>query len=390
MHEKNINRIMTLVFLFLIFGFSIWNLFLPQTAFSETENRALSLFPKLNAKEIKNGRWMQEFEQYTTDQFLLRDDFMRLKTKADLIIGKMDNGKVYFGKDGYLISKDQLDVRQQAANRVLLCSFLERINQMEINKNKIQTSVLIVPTASSIEQDKLPQYAPVLEEEKGISNLQAQIERISHKTVFVDGTKPLLLAKKTEEATQLYYRTDHHWTTFGAYEVYKYWAEENGFVPFGKEDFQIRLVSNSFYGTNQAKALGAETMPDEIYSWSFKNEPQYSMEIPAKNQVKDSIYEKEFLSKKDKYAYFLGGNYGEMVIHTPLKNDRHLLIIKDSYANCFIPFVCGHYESITVIDPRYFRGNIYNTMQQNGITDVLFLYNIVQFSNDRNFVYGVR
>ncbi|WP_324825038.1 DHHW family protein [Sinanaerobacter sp. ZZT-01] len=388
MNEKNINRITVWVFLSLIIGFAICNHILPQMSFSENENRSLVLFSKPNVKEIKNGRWMKSFEQYASDQFLFRDNFMRIKTKTDRMLGKMDNGKVYFGKDGYLISMDRPDQRQQAANSSLLCTFIKRMGVAEKQKNQISVSILMLPSVSSVECEKLPQFTPVFEEEREIKRLEEQIKQISQNAIFVDGAAPLLSAKKN--GTQLYYRNDHHWTTFGAYEVYRYWAEKNGFVPYDKEAFQIRLVSESFYGTNQAKALGAETVADKIYSWTFIDEPKYSIEIPAENLVKHSLYEESFLRKKDKYAYFLGGNVGEMLIHTPIKNGRNLMVIKDSYANCFIPFLCGHYESITVIDPRYYRGVICDTIQENGVNEVLFLYSFLQFSNDRNFVYGVR
>lgn len=390
MREKNINKITVLVFLSLVFGFSLWNLFLPQKAFSDTENRSLSLFPRLDEQEIKNGHWMQEFEQYASDQFLLRDEFMRIKTKTDLALGKKDNGKVYFGKNGYLISMDDIDERQQAANAALLCSFLDRVSQMRTHTNKIRSSILIVPTASTIERDKLPDFSPDPEEGQRILNLKAQVEHVSRDTIFVNPMEALSSAKKDKKTAQLYYRNDHHWTTDGAYEAYRLWAEENSLQPFEREDYDIHLVTDQFYGTNQAKALGAETVPDQIYSWTLKSEPKYRVEIPEKNEERRSLYEERFLTQKDKYAYFLGGNFGEMIIHTPIKNDRSLLVIKDSYANCFIPFLAGHFEKITLIDPRYFRGSIEEVMQRQETTDLLFLYNVVQFCNDRNFVYGVR
>lgn len=390
MQEKNLKKITAIIFIMLVFGFSLWNLFLPQKAFSETENRKLSLFPSWNEKQIKNGRWMQEFEQYASDQFLFRDEFMRVKTKTDLALGKKDNGKVYFGKDGYLISMDTLDERQKAANVVLLTSFLNKLNQREWNGTELHTSILLVPTAGTVERDCLPHYANVPNEEQALRNIEAQVKSGGSDPIFIHLMKVFSPINKEEKDSQMYYRTDHHWTTYGAYEAYRVWAEKNNLQPFEKKAFRIRLVTENFYGTNQAKAVGAEVAPDEIFSWSLKGEPKYRVEIKGENEVRNSLYDETFLSQKDKYAYFLGGNFGEMHIHTPLNNDKNLLIIKDSYANCFVPFLVGHFENIVVIDPRYFRGSIYEVIEKQEITDLLFLYNIVQFSNDRNFVYGVR
>ncbi len=386
MHENNNHRITVWLFLAFITGFSIYNHLLPQQAFSETENRSLAVFPKFTIREVVNGRWMKAFEESASDQFPFRDSFMRIKTKADLAVGKSDNGKVYFGRDGYLIGMERPNLKQQTANRILLCSFLERIEK-EI-ESPIPVSVLLVPSAGTVEKKKLPEFTPPFEEASEMEALTREIEKVSKKTLVVNAIKPLTTAK--ENGIQIYYRNDHHWTTFGAYEVYRDWAAKNKIAPLDRSAFQVRLVSNSFYGTNQAKALGAEQAADEIYSWSLKENPDYLVEVPSEKRITHSIYEDAFLRKKDKYAYFLGRNTGELRIHTPVKNGKNLMVIKDSYANSFVPFLCGHYESITVIDPRYYRGKIYDTIQENKVTEILFLYSFLQFSNDRNFVYGVR
>ena len=88
-----------------------------------------------------------------------------------------------------------------------------------------------------------------------------------------------------------------------------------------------------------------------------------------------TFYDISYLETRDKYAMFLGGNHAELKIQTTSQSEKNLLVMKDSYANCFIPFLVQNYRTIIVVDPRYYLGDIDQLISDEGITDILFLYN---------------
>lgn len=441
MNKKNCGSAVTaLLFAGMLAFLSLWNILLPQREFSPMENRELALFPAVSAAGIKSGKWMSAFETFSADQFLFRDGFMRIKTAADLALQKEDNGRVYFGRDGYLFSIDSIDGKQANANLALTANFIRRAKE----KNpSLRTSVLLAPTAHSVLADKLPVSAPVPDEKAALFRAFDFLKEQAPDTVLANPFSALEKAEKRQRdeygqgkgpegrsgegnakgqagaqgdnpipdpVPQLYYRTDHHWTTDGAYIAYRQWAEEYGLVPYGRELFRREAVTQSFYGTNQSKAPGVMARPDFIVRYVQEKAAPYKVTIwrdiakPDQPEIRDSLYDDGYLSGKDKYGYFLGGNQPQLRIETPVKNGRRLLLVKDSYANCMVPFLALHFEEIYITDLRYSHGKLvlppgpgqeregegFGKDGINGITDIMFLYNIQSFSTDRNLAYLAR
>ena len=94
------------------------------------------------------------------------------------------------------------------------------------------------------------------------------------------------------------------------------------------------------------------------------------------------IYDESKLSTKDKYAYFLGGNYGRLKIEN-CGGKGHLLIVKDSFANCLIPFLLPHFDTVTVIDPRFFVGSVSEIITEEAVTETLVLYGADTFMEEK-------
>ena len=131
-------------------------------------------------------------------------------------------------------------------------------------------------------------------------------------------------------------------------------------------------------GTLYSKVL----LPDSVY-----DEVDYCPDITIESAdcdgtVTDSLYDLAALEKKDKYELFLGGNYAKAVLRTGVENGKHLLLIKDSFANSLVPFLCGDYETITMVDLRYCREKIQPLADE--ADDVLVLYEITNFAADGN------
>jgi len=367
-------KVVTIGFLILLFGVSIINILTPQNSFSEYENRYLQQFPKLDADDIFSGKFSENLAAYSADQFIGRNGWISLKTLAELAILKKDNGRVYFGKGGTLFdATEEIDGKQLEKNLNSLAEYIETMNSQIPN---LDSSVLLVPTSSEILSDFLPPYAPVPDQ-------QAVIKKVSDRlngTAKVYNPTELL---KSHKGDYLYYRTDHHWTTDGAYTVYSGWAKEIGLEPLPKDSFVISQISSSFYGTLHSKANLFTIKPDTVNAYNFKDNVIVEAKFGEKD-VRNSLYFDEYIGKKDVYSYFLGGNKPLVEITTTTNNGKTIMVIKDSFANCFVPFLCKHYEKIVVVDPRHLNTDYLELARQNNITDLLVLYNVPNFTVDRN------
>lgn len=402
------NQITAFGFAGIILAMAIWGLIVPDQAFSQEENRELQKLPRPTMATVLSGAFTKEFEGYTTDQFPSRAAWMGIKSRVDRAIGKQDNGQVYFGSDETLFPIDRVDERQKQANLMFLSRFL---TSLRANYPQVRSSVLIAPTSTEILKSQLPKYAPVPEEEALINEVQKTVARLNQGlkdqertntaeepeagswgseelTVF---TNPLETLRR-HETEGVYYRTDHHWTTFGSYLAYRAWAQDQGLAPAAKESFEVRTVSDDFYGTSQSKTGMNGISPDSIEAYVSEGQKQCRVTIhdtPKNGGVRtmDSLYDPEFLETKDQYSYFLGGNHPETVIDTGVRNGKTLLLIKDSYAHCFAPFLTEHFQRIVMVDLRYFKGGLASVMEKEKVTDVMFLCNVIQFCSDRNLAY---
>ncbi|MBU5314082.1 hypothetical protein KQI38_18790 [Tissierella carlieri] len=361
----------------LLLSLSIGNIVSPKRVFSNKENRYLQGLPKLNLDTIISGKFSKDFETYTTDQFISRDNWIGLKTIADLSLLKKDNGRVYFGKEDYLFDIDkEIDEEQLKKNIESISIFLDKMN-----KHNIPVTSLLVPSKSTVLNHKLPLYAPIVDESYIIDKLESSF---NGKMKLINLVKAL--SEKSNE--DIYYRTDHHWTTKGAFYAYKYYMEAIGENPLKEEEFIVKKISQEFWGTNYRKANFYLGKPDDIYIYEPKENVKYNIKINNKEEVY-SLYDETYLNKTDKYSYFLGGDKSLMEIETSVKNKKSLLVIKDSFANSFIPFLTNHYEKIIVIDPRHFNMSIEELVKEKGIDEILLLFNVQNFAKEKAlFVLG--
>lgn len=345
----------------------------PKT-FSETENRFLEEKPEFTIESLLNGQYTKDYEAFVTDQFVLRDQWIRLKTVAERLLLKQDINGVYFCKDHYLMEKKDAAVfeSKQAKKNIEALISMGREKEEKFSPEHMQ--VVLAPTASQVLYDKLPPFSAPYDQTKVTGPI---IKAIGEE--YVLDAKDVLLPRKEE---YIYYRTDHHWTSLGAYYTYCEWAERMGFVPFGKKEFDIEMAEDAFYGTLASK-VNVSLKPDEIFLWK-KKAASYTLAYDMSDDIRHTLYDRDALAKRDKYKVFLGGNYGLVQIDTSLKNNRRLLVIKDSFGNSFVPFACNHFETSYVADLRYLNISIDVFMEEMKITDLLVLYNTVNLCQDKN------
>ncbi|WIV13739.1 DHHW family protein [Proteiniborus sp. MB09-C3] len=367
-----------IIFMGLLLSLSIGNIVSPKNVFSSKENRYLQGKPKFNLSTIISGDYSKDFEAYTTDQFILRDNWIMLKTIGDLSLLKKDNGRIYFGKNGYLFDADkEIDEDQLIKNIDSINIFLDKMNKYDI-----PVTSLLIPSKSTVLHNELPLYAPVVDED----HIRNKLEFSLNKNIRLIS---LVKALSKNSNKYIYYKTDHHWTTQGAFYAYEYYMRAINENPLSEEDFIIKKVSDDFWGTNYRKANFYQGEPDEIYIYEPKKEIKYKIKINGKEET-HSLYDETYLNKTDKYSYFLSGDKSLIEIETSVKNNKTLLVIKDSFANSFIPFLINHYEKIIVVDPRYFNMGMEELVNEKGADEVLLLFNEQNYAKEKSlFVLGM-
>lgn len=362
------HKVISIFFILVLAILSIANLLSPQKTYSETENRYLAQFPDFSFSALRDGSYTKDIENFVTDQFLFRDQFVSLKTISELALQKKQSGGVYFGKDGYLIEAFGDGKPQQfAKNLEYLANFSGRCKQ----QLGILPWVMLVPTAADILTQKLPKFAP----EDNQQNLLLQAKMALPNFVWVQTTL------KEHQAEDLYYKTDHHWTMNGAYLSYCAFAQNLGLSPTPLSHYTQRTLSTQFFGTTYSKASLYWAKPDTMQLYTHGN---YTVQYANDPTVYTDMVTQKYLSTKDKYSAYLNGNQPLCTISTDKQTKRTLLLIKDSYGNSFAPFATADFEKIVMVDLRYYKADIYELCKSEQITDILVLYNLKGFCEDKS------
>lgn len=361
---------LNIIFLVLLFGFTIANIIRPQKERSETENKVLKKRPTPTWETLTSGKFAEQYEDYLSDQFILRDNWITLRTGIERAELKQEISDVYFAYDSYLVEKHtglftKEEARKSIENLGLVLQNMTQILGAE------HVSCIVVPNAVKVLEDKLPAFADPYDEELYLKEIQAALPE----GVWFDVLGVLQHIHEEDSARQLYYRTDHHWTTEAAFEVCAAWAQAKGLGTMSADQFIKSTVTDSFEGTISSK-LGIAGKADSIQRWDPVEAYDYSLVYNQSDDIRNTMYQESFLQTKDKYAYFFGGNNALIEIKMPeSKTGRKLLLIKDSYANCFAPFICGMFDEVDLLDPRYFNASTQELINSKSYTDVLFLFN---------------
>jgi len=350
------------------------------TEFSETENRYLEQRPKLTTAKLFDGSFMKDYETFITDQFPERSFFMGLKTAVERLRGRTDDNGVYFGKDGYLFGKYDGAVFESETAENNISAVAEFVKLYADKFGKEHFKIALAPSSSEILKDKLPANAPVY-------NQTGFIDKIK-KEVGEDFVIDLGENLKKHADEYIYFRTDHHWTTLGAYYGYDAIASGFGLEVQSLEKLKADTVSNDFLGTYDSKVntgLIGGVAPDSITIYSSSEiDKAVMMWDNDKDKTFDNIYKMDALKGKDKYTVFFGGNHSVTDIKTENKTGKTLLIIKDSFAHSLAPFLIKDYDRIIMLDLRYFNKSLKKYLSENKITDLLVLYSTPDFAEDAN------
>lgn len=341
--------------------------------FSETENRILAQKPKWSMESLLDGSYGEAYESYATDQFVSRDTWVMFKTQMDILMQKKVINGVYLAEDGYLIEQHLPEDYDQALVDKRLDQLQKLISQYP------RTLVMLVPTADNVLAEKLPEYAVSYDQ----SQLLAQVGEKIGEDRLIDVFS--VLTEHKEE--QIYYKSDHHWTTLGAYYGYLQWTQAVDYPPRSYDPQDLMTVSDSFLGTLHSR-VNLPMEPDEIqiFPRTAKREVKIVYDFSKES---NSYYAPSYLEGKNQYGYFLDDNHAFVEIDTAYSaNGKELFLIKDSYANSLIPLLAPHYEKIYVVDLRYYNGSLFSLMEQYVTHDrvsVLVVYNCIHFMEDFSY-----
>lgn len=373
--KKILNFIPAIVFLVFIFSMGLLFIFLPKSDYSSNEKRYLAEFPKTTAQNIFFGDFDTEFETYMSDHVAGRDFFVGVNAYYDLYSGRNGSNGVYACKDDYLIN-DPVDKNNNLENNLNIFAEFTKANNLN-------TNLMIIPSTGYIMSDKLPEnHKEYLDEE-----YFEIIEKNSGDMNFINVMNAFQLAAKGGD--QLYYRTDHHWTTAGAYLGYIQYCENVGITQASESTF-VKTTVSGFYGTTYSTSGLWNTPPDNIEFWENRtNLGAVSVTITEGGNTKehDSYFFLSHLEEDDKYPTFLDGNHALVEIKNENAEGGKLLVIKDSFAHAMVPFLSENYSDIIMVDLRYYKSPISDIVEEYGISDCLVLYSLDNFATDTDVAF---
>lgn len=371
---KNRNsKIIIILFCIFIAGTGILFAALPKKDYSAYEKRYLAARPSLSVSSVADGSFSEGFEKYLADHTPFRTFFVAVNAYFELIKGNNGSNGVYLGSEGWLIAKPP-----ERNNR--LTENLKRIKNFTENSG-IPAYMIAIPSKGYIYSEYLPGGSM----EYSDGEYLAQINDTLGSCLKIIDIEPALQSEKSNNL--LYFKTDHHWTADGAFTAYREFCRAKGFyIPDGKE-YTIREIPD-FYGTSYSYSCYMLTKPDTLRIYDSKSIDKIKVEITEGKEKKSysSMIFEERLKEEDKYTAFLDGNHSMVTIETG-KSDGNLLVIKDSFAHCLVPFMVENYGKIVMIDLRYYKSDLSELIANENIDEMIFIYGTENLATSRDIVF---
>ncbi|MFI3116036.1 MAG: DHHW family protein [Clostridia bacterium] len=356
---------LAIVFIFCAYigGFFCYNTLSEDVEFSVQENRQLQQGPEFSFETLLSGEFSSSYETYVTDQFALRDNFIELKSMAEKFIGKKENNDVYISTENTLIQKFTLaNYNQVDINLRYIQNFSNFVN--------VPVYLTLFPTQNDIYAHKLPANAP----------FESQKEVMDYVYNAYGNSINVYDALMDKNDEYIFYNTDHHWTSLGAYYAYVEMAEALGKTPtpLGEKTTLSTVFNGTIYSTSGVRGVTPDTI--DIYTENQKIEI-----LDVDGLREDDLYDMSKLENKDQYEVFLGGNDPQVILKGT--GEGKVLILKDSYTNSQVPFFLENYEEIHLIDLRFYKIAISDYVIMNRIDTVLISYSLTNFTEDTNLVF---
>lgn len=366
------------VFLIFIYGMALWFLFSPKTDYSSSEKRYLQKFPDANVEKVLSGEFGSEFETFFADRFPQRNTWVGINAYTTLAEGNNGASGVYNCKNGYLINKPVSTDNNLDKNVGAVVDFAKTIDA--------PTTVMLVPSTGYIADDVLPTFHDKYNDDEDISKISSTLSK--EKIGFVDLRERF--KSEYKNGSQLYYKTDHHWTTKGAYTGYQELCKALGITPI--DDSTLKKDSYpDFYGTTYSSSGFWLTPPDNIEIWSNPNNSSKNISVKitegANIKTSGSMYFTDHLKEDDKYPVFIDGNHALTEITNTNAKNGTILLIKDSFSHSLAPFLAENYSKVVLVDLRYYKESVSQLVSAYNPEQVVVLYGIDNLATDTDIVW---
>lgn len=397
--KKILQYPIAVLFALFISVFFLVDVFNSDRAFSEFENTSLAQKPAFSWSSFVDGSFGSKYVKYINEQFLGRDNWISMKAVADMGLGRIESHGVTYGDDHYLMEKLEIVEDQNypanAGTNIVKQTALDRSNGMVSSFLQMYDQPItfsLVPNPYAILEDEVPTGFPGADQQAYTQQIYRTLSEVDDQLEIVDFSDALSQHKDE----YIYYRTDHHWTTLGAYYAYVAYCEQKGLTPVSLEELKENKVED-FYGTFYSKAK-RPSQPADTITWydvdvdefAFVANLQQDKQLAQLGEVVqedglellrvDGMMDQRKFEVRDKYAAFMWGNSGYVKIksshnlnHQEGKTSR-LLLFKDSYANSMIPYLTYNYDEIIVVDLRYMAKSTKELMQEE-FDDIFVMYN---------------
>lgn len=379
-------KIGIVIFMLLLIAFPLLTFILmpkEEKPFSENENKYLKEFPEVSLDTIKEEKFMNDFDIWFSDRFFGRETLISAKNKSERVLGKTETDTVYTTNDRMIQILSEYDDIGASYNKETIDTNIGVINDFAKAHPDVPVYFMLCPTSAGIYDNLISSTV------KGVSVNQKDMINTCYEKL--DGVSGIDVSNALSDAKDeyIYYRTDHHWTSKGAYLAYAAAGSELEYIPYSSDAYTVETGSDSFQGTLFSKTLDQSVTKDEIDLYTLTDK-DIDVKVTASNGVKtteyDSIFFPEYLAVKDKYSTYMGQNCAVVDIKTNAGTGKSLLLIKDSYANSMIQFLIGNYDRITMLDMRYVNQYYGNLVNVEDYTQVLFLYNCITFADDADLI----
>lgn len=368
-------KIEIIIFALFIGAFFLLFLLTPKKTFSEQENRELTQAPAFSLEDLASGRFTSRFESFTTDQFPFRDSWTTLKAAGELAVGKKENNSVYY------CANDTIIEEFVQSDKALLDADMKAVNEF-IENVDVPVYFTLITGSAEVYRDMLPYGAPSASQREaadycyglsGAVNIDFYDTFMSHRDEYI------------------FYRTDHHWTTLGAYYGYNAMMEGMGFAAPPLSNYERQTVTEEFYGTVYSKSGFSWIRPDAIEIFAPQEDTTQVFNYPGTEPEAGVMYDYSFLEKKDKYSMFMGGITPLLKVATAAVDKPSILIIRDSFSDSLIPFLQDDFSEIHVMDLRYYKTKLVDYkvsdyVRDEGIDMVYICYSVFNFGTDPNVV----
>jgi hypothetical protein len=365
-YAKHLSYLMAPLFVVILCLALLVNLLVPDQEISQMENRPLAQRPAFLPASLLSANYYSDLDDWFTDQLFGRNFLIHTSYAFKKAIGIREIDDVYLGKDALIQKASEPDKDVVEKNTTAISQFSLY--------TEMPTTLLLAPTAYQINSSLLPAFAKSDIEQQTISQIGTDLDAGVNNVNLIDA-----LQEHTDE--QIYYKTDHHWTSLGAYYAYSAFMDSQQQSTAALSDYTIYQVSESFQGTLASKT-GSFGLKDQIDIYVAKDTPDYVVTYGSSHEKFASIYRVEALSEKDQYQVFFGGNEALIHIDTLNGNGKNLLLLKDSYANSLVQFLLPYYQSITLVDPRYYYDDLDTILNSYMITDTMLCFNYENFVSD--------